>query len=167
MGKRTELFGENMTLTTGTLPLAAFQTAALGSLASIVRVTRIEISQSGSTTLSMIRGAFGKRDTAGTLTMTSATPQPKTVGGSASGLAGNTAPAGGVGRSGINASVDSGGTYTDSHPFAFANVNGYLWKPDPYEELIVPASTLFVLRFLAVPASLSGWTIAIDLDELG
>jgi hypothetical protein len=166
MGKRTELAAENMTLTTGTLAIAAFQTAAAGSLASIVAVTRIEISQSGSTTLAMIRGAFGKRDTAGTLTMTATSPGPKAIGGAASGLAGNTAPAGGAGRSGTNASVDSGGTYTDLHPFAFANLNGYLWKPDPDEEVLVPASTLFVVRFLAAPATLTGWTIAIDLEEL-
>lgn len=166
MGKRTSLVAENMTLTTGTLAIAAFQTAAAGSLASIVQITRVEISQNGSTTLQMIRGAFAKRDTAGTLTMTATSPQPRALAGSASGLVGNTAPAGAAGRSGTNASVDSGGTYTDHHYFNFANLNGYLWKPDPDEEIIVPASTLFVVRFLGVPTTLAGWTIAIDIEEL-
>lgn len=165
MGKRTILATENMTLGTGSI-LAAIQTAASGSLASIVRITRIEISQSGTTTLAMIRGAFSKRDTAGTLTTTSTSPQNKSVGGSASGLAGNIAPAGGTGRSGTASSADSGGTYTDQHPFNFANLNGYLWKPDPDEEIVVPPSTLWVVRFLAAPATLTGWTISIDLDEI-
>lgn len=165
MGKRTSLVAENMTLGTGSI-LAAFQSAASGSLASIVAVTRVEISQSGSTSLAMIRGAFSKRDTAGTFTTTSTTPQPKAVGGAASGLAGNIAPAGGVGRSGTASSADSGGAYTDHHYFNFANVNGYLWKPDPDEEIVVPPSILWVCRFLAAPATLTGWTIAVDLDEL-
>lgn len=165
MGKRTTLIAENMTLGTGS-GLAAISTAAAGSLASIVQITRVEISQSGTTTLAMIRGAFSKRDTAGTYTMTATTPQPKAVGGSASGLTGNTAPAGGTARSGTASSADSGGTYTDGHYFNFANLNGYLWKPDPDEEIVVPASTVWVVRFLAAPGTLTGWTIAIDLEEL-
>lgn len=166
MGKRTVLSAENFTLGTGNV-MAAIQAGAVGSLASIVRVTRVEISQNGTTVLAMIRGALSRRDTAGTLTMTATTPQSNPLNGSASGLAGNTAPAGGVGRSGTNSSADSGGAYTDNRFFNFANLNGYLWKPDPEEELTIPPSTLFVVRLLAAPATLAGWTITIDLDESG
>lgn len=162
----TVLSGENLTLTTGTLAIAAFQTAAAGSAAARVSVKRLEIAQSGTTTLAMIRGEMATRNTSGTLTMTSAAPVAiRPQGGQASGLAGNTAPAGGTGRSGINASVDSGGTYTTLYPFAFPNTAGYLWKPDPDEEIIVPASTLFAFRFLAAPATLTGWTFALTLIE--
>ena len=161
----TVLKGENQTLSTGSV-LAAFRTAAAGAAAARVSIKRLEISQSGSTTLAMIRGEMATRDTAGTLTMTSLAPTPiRPVGGQASGLAGNTAPAGGDGRSGITSTADSGGTYTTLYPFNFANTAGYFWKPDPDEEIIVPASTVFVVRFVAAPATLTGWTFALVLLE--
>jgi hypothetical protein len=165
MGKITVLKGENQTLSTGSV-LTAVQTAAVASAASNVRIKRLEISQSGSTTLAMIRGEFATRDTAGTLTVTSLAPTTvRPVGGAASGLTGNTAPAGGVGRSGITSSADSGGTYTSVYPFNFANTAGYLWKPAPDEELWFSPSTLFVVRFLAAPGTLTGWTFTLTLDE--
>jgi hypothetical protein len=165
MGKITVLKGENLTTGTGSV-LAAVQTAAVASAASNVRVKRLEISQSGSTTLAMLRADFATRDTAGTLTMTSLAPTTiRPVGGAASGLTGNTAPAGGVGRSGINSSADSGGTYTSIFPFNFANTAGYLYKPAPDEELWFSPSTLFVVRFLAAPGTTTGWTFTLTLDE--
>lgn len=165
MGYRTILFAENMSLGTGNV-LAAFQTAAVNSLAAFVEITRLEISQSGSTTIGMVRGEIATRDTAGTLTMTSTTPKKvRPLAGPASGLSGNTAPAGAAGRSGTNSSADSGGTYTTVMPFNFANLNGYLWKPDPSEQILVPPSTLLVVRFLASPGTTTGWTIALHLDE--
>jgi hypothetical protein len=165
-GLITVLKGENLTLTTGTLAIAAIRTAAAAAAAARVSVKRLEISQSGTTTLAMIRGEFATRDTAGTLTMTSLAPAAiRPLGGQASGLAGNTAPAGGAGRSGINASVDSGGAYTTILPFAFPNTAGYLFKPDPDEEIIVPADTVFTFRFLAAPATLTGWTFSLVLCE--
>lgn len=165
-GKRTVLLGENLTLSTGS-GLAGFQTAAVNSAASTVRISRVEISQSGTTTLAMIRGAISKRDTAGTYTMTAATPVAVYVGGSASGLTGNTSIIGAVARAGITSTADSGGTYVDQRVFAFANLNGYLWKPDPDEEMVVQPSTVVVVRFLAAPGTLTGWTICMDLEELG
>jgi hypothetical protein len=164
MGRRTVLSGENMTLGTGNV-LACFRPAAADAAASIIQVTRIEISQSGSTTLAQIRGAIGERDTAGTLTMTSAAPNPIPVGGPASGLTGSTAPAGTAARSGINSSADSGGTYVNTIPFNFANLNGYIWKPDPGEQLFVTPGRVFVVRLLATPSTTTGWTVAVFLDE--
>jgi hypothetical protein len=165
MGKITVLKGENLTLGTGNV-LAAVQTAADKSAAGRATVKRLEISQSGSTTLAMIRGEIATRDTAGTLTMTSLAPAAiRPVGGPASGIAGSTAPAGGTARSGINSSADSGGTYTQIKPFNFANTSGYLYKPAPDEEMIFPGSTLFVVRFIAVPGTTTGWTFELILDE--
>ena len=143
MPRVTELKAENMTLGTGNV-LAVFRTAAAAAAAARVSIRRLEISQSGSTTLAMIRGEMATRDAAGTLTTTATTPtniQP--LGGPASGLTGNTAPVGADARSGTNSSADSGGTYTSIYPFNFANTSGYLWKPDPTEEIWVPASTAF------------------------
>lgn len=167
MGKITLLAAENQTLSTGSV-LIALQTAAAGSAASNVKIKRLEISQSGSTALAMIRGEIATRDAAGTLTTTSQAPRTiRPVGGSASGLAGNTSVIGGVGRSGITSTADSGGTYTQLLPFNFPNTAGYLSKPDPLEELWFPPSTIFVVRFLAAPGTLTGWTFALTLDEEG
>lgn len=165
MGRITHLFDENMTLGTGNV-LAGLQTAAAGAAGARVRLKRVEISQSGSTTLGMVRGAFSTRDTAGTLTMTAKTPVAvKPLGGPASGLAGNTNILGGTARSGTDSSADSGGTYTDHHPFNFANLNGYIWVPTPEEKIEIPASTVWVVRFLATPTGTTGWTILVVLEE--
>lgn len=161
----TVLKGENQTLSTGSI-LLAMQTAAANSLGARVAIKRLEISQSGSTTLAMIRGEIATRDTAGTLTLTSLAPTAlRPVAGPISGIAGSTAPAGGTARSGIVSSADSGGTYTTLLPFNFANTAGYLYKPAPDEEILIPASTLFVVRFLAAPGTLTGWTFSLVIDE--
>lgn len=167
MGIRTTLVGENLTLTTAVNVLVAFRTQAAGSLAAHVFLRRLEINQAGSTTLGTVRGQIATRDTAGTLTCTSLAPKRVwPLGGSASGLSGNTAPAGADGRSGINGSVDSGGTYTEVRPFEFPNLNGYIWQPTEVGQGIwVPPSTVLVVRFKADPAALTGWTFVLDLEE--
>jgi hypothetical protein len=161
----TVLKGENQTLSTGSI-LTAIQTAAANSNGARVAIKRLEISQSGSTTLAMIRGEIATRDTAGTLTVTSLAPTAiRPVSGPASGLSGSTGPAGATARSGITSTADSGGTYTSLYPFNFANTAGYLYKPAPDEEILIPASTLFVVRFLAAPGTLTGWTFVLTIDE--
>lgn len=165
MGKVVSLFGENLSLGTGSV-LAAIQTAAVGSAASNLRIKRLEITQNAATTLAMCRAEIATRDTAGTLTVTSLAPKViRPVGGAASGISGNTAPAGGTARSGINSSADSGGTYTTVKPFNFANTSGYLYKPAPDEEIWISPSTLFVVRFVAAPGTTTGWTFSLELDE--
>jgi hypothetical protein len=161
----TVLKGENLTLGTGNV-LAALRTAAANARAARINIKRLEISQNGSTTLAMIRGEMATRDTAGTLTMTSLAPTSiSPVAGPISGLSGNTAPAGGDGRSGINSSADSGGAYTSLFPYNFANLNGYLWVPTPEQEIIIPPSTVFVVRFIATPGTTTGWSFTLVLGE--
>lgn len=165
MGKRTVLTAENMTLTTAIRVLALIHTAAAGSAGSNVRITRVEISQSGTTTLQQIRGAFATQ-TGTTTTGTATTPQViAPTGGAASGLTGNTNPSGATGRSATNLSVNTTPGYTDRHYFNFPNLSGYLWKPDPQEEIWVPPSTMFAIYLLADPSTLAGWTISVWLDE--
>lgn len=165
MGKRSTLFCENVTLTTGTLSILALQSAAAGSAGQFIRLNRLEIgAQIGVTTLGIIRGEIATRDTAATLTMTSTAPKTD-PGSGASAIAGSTAPAGAVARSGTNASTDSGGTFTTVRPFAFANLNGYIWQPTPIQEILVPPSTLVVVRLLTIPATLTGWTFLLDIEE--
>lgn len=166
MGKIFTLNGENLTLGTGAV-LAAIQSNSGVGAGSLLGIRRIEIGQSGSVTLSQIRGALSTRNTAGTLTMTSATPAPlQPVTGVASGIVGSTAPAGAVARSGVASSADSGGTYTDHYQFNFCNINGWLYVPTPEEIIRIPASILWCVRFLAAPATLTGWSIAVTFEEL-
>lgn len=165
MGKITVLSVQEVDLGTGAV-LAAFQTAAAGVAGSNIRVHRLEVFQNASVTQEMIRAEFATRDTAGTLTMTSTTPRTiSPIGGAASGLAGNAAPAGGTGRSGTNSSADSGGAYVNVAYFDFLNVNGYIWQPIPKQEIWVPPSTLFVVRLTATPASALDWGFSLWLDE--
>jgi hypothetical protein len=165
MGKLTVLTAENMTLTTAIRQLMIIYSAAAGSAASNIRVKRVEISQNGSTTLNMIRGAFATQ-TGTTVTATSTTPQViSPLGAAASGLSGNSSPAGATGRCGTNLSVNTTPVYTQHHYFNFANLNGYLWKPAPDEEILIPPSTLWGIYFLADPTTLTGWTISVWLEE--
>ena len=161
----TTLTDENMTLTTAVNILAILRTAAADALAAECRVKRVEISQSGSATLEMIRGEIVTR-TGGVVTAAATTPEnTRPLGGPASGLTGNVAPVAGTGRSGTNGSVDTTPVYTTIHPFSFANLNGYLLKPDPEEEMIIPADTIWAVRFLADPSTLTGWTVSVTLNE--
>lgn len=167
MGRVSELFAENMTLGTGNV-LTAINTPAIGTAGARLNLKRLEISQSGTVTLQMIRGEISTRDTAGTLTTTATAPKiVSPIGGAASAFSGNTSVIGGTGRSGTNSSADSGGTYTQVHPFNFANTAGYLWKPAPDEEIQVPASTVIVVRLLAAPTTLTGWTVVLVIEEGG
>lgn len=166
MGRITVLKGENLSLTTAVRNFAAFRTAAANAAAARVKVKRFECWQRGTTTLQMLAGQFAVRDTAGTFTATSLAPTNlNPINGPASGLAGNTAPVGADGRSGINASVDSGGAYTEILPFGFANTVGYIFQPTPEQEIVVPASTVLTVRLLLDPTTLTGWGFSLILEE--
>lgn len=166
MGRIYSVGAENITLGTGNV-LLAFQTNSGVGAGSNIGIRRIEVGQSGSTTAAQIRAALSTRNTSGTLTMTSVTPQPLSpVTGPASGLSGNTAPAGAVARIGINSSADSGGTYTDHYYANFNNLNGWLWIPTPPEMIDVPPSILWCLRLLATPGTTTGWSFNVIFEEL-
>ncbi len=164
MGRRYILSGENLTMGTGSV-LAAIQSAAAAAAGSILEIERVEITQSGTIVSAQVRIALGTRDTAGTLTVTSATPNPLTLGGPASGIAGGTSPLTAA-KSGVASSADSGGTYVSTHPCNPNNQGGFGWIAIPEHKLIVPPSTVFVARFLTAPGTLTGWTVAIWFHEV-
>jgi hypothetical protein len=163
VGRRYALSGENLTLGTGSV-LVAVQTAAAGAAGSLLRLLRVEVSQNATATLAMVRLALSTRTTAGTLTVTAATPRNLTLGGPASGIAGGTSPLTAA-TCGVNSSADTGGTYTDVWPVNPNNQGGWAWIPTPEERILVPPSTLFVARFLAAPASAAGWTVVVVWEE--
>lgn len=166
MSKIYTVSAENMTLGTGVVLVAMRTAADLATAGGLLELLRIEIGQSGTATGAQIRGEIFTRDTAGTLTMTSATPRPiSPLGGPASAITGSTAPAGTAARVGTNSSADSGGTYVSIHPFNFSNVNGYLWLPTPEERIVVPPATVVGVRFLATPGTATGWTVSLTYAE--
>jgi len=164
MGRRYVLSGENMTLGTGSV-LAAIQSAAAGAAGSILEIEKVEITQSGTTTAAQVRITLGQRDTTGTLTVTSATPAPLVLGGPSSGITGGTSPLTAA-KSGVNSSADSGGTYTNTMPCSPNNIGGYAFIAIPEHKLIIPPSTVFVVRHLTAPATTSGWTVSVWFHEI-
>ncbi len=167
MGLKYAIVGENQTLSTGSVLMAVRTAAADTTQGGRLGIKRIEISQSGTTTSAQIRGEIFTRDTAGTLTMTSVTPVPlNPIGGLASGITGSTAPAGTAAKCGITSSADSGGAYTQRYPFNFNNLNGYLYIPTPDEIMEFTSATVFGIRFLAAPGTLTGWTFVMIYDEV-
>jgi hypothetical protein len=164
MGRRYVLSGENMTLGTGNV-LAALQSAAAGNAGSIVEIERVEATQNGTNTASQIRLAIGQRNTSGTLTVTSATPNPLVLGGPASGISGGTSPLSAA-TCGVNSSADSGGTYTNTYPINPNNIGGFAWIAIPEHKIILAPSTLFVARLLATPGTTTGWTVSVWFHEI-
>lgn len=164
MGRRYVLFGENMTLSTGSV-LAAIQPAAAGSAASWLEIERVEVTQNHNTTSAQARIVMSSRNTAGTLTVTGATPAPLVLGGVASGITSGTSPLTAA-KCGVNSSADSGGTYTDTWPCNPNNQGGYSWIPIPEHKIDVPAGTVFVVRFVAAPGDTAGWTVAVVFHEV-
>jgi hypothetical protein len=164
MGRRYILSGENLTLGTGNV-LAALQTAAAGSAGAIIEIERVEITQNATTTAAQVRLALGTRNTAGTLTVTSATPNPIVLGGPASGIAGGTSPLTAA-KSGVNSSADSGGTYTNTYVVNPNNQGGFIWLPIPEHKFLLPPSTVFFAGFLATPGTTTGWTVSVYFHEI-
>ena len=165
MGRVYTAIGENLTLGTGSV-LLALQTAATVNAAAILRILRAEVSQNGTLTSNNPRILFSTRDTAGTLTTTSVTPVNTDLGGPASGLTGNTSVIGGTGRIGINSSADSGGAYTNHWAAAPNVLSGYLYLPVPEERIVIPASTVWCVRFAAAPGTTTGWAITLVYEEV-
>lgn len=164
MGRRYIISGENLSLGTGDV-LLAFQPAAAGNAGSIIEVERVEVTQNATTTSAQSRISLGSRNTAGTLTMTSAAPNPLPLGGPASGIAGGTSPLSAA-TAGVNSSADSGGTYVNTWPCNPNNQGGYLWIPIPEHKIIVPPGVVFVVRFLAAPGTTTGWTVIAAIHEV-
>jgi hypothetical protein len=156
---------ENITLTTAVDVLVAMQSAAAGNAGSILRIIRVEVSQISITTGAQVRCVIAQRTTATTLTTTALTPRPLTIGGPASGITGGTAPTTAA-TAGYGATVDTGGTYTNTWPCAPHVFNGWLWLPTDKESIWLPPSTLIVVKLMADPSTLTGWDCSVIYEEV-
>lgn len=144
--------------------LAAIRAAtAITSRASILEILRVVISQQG-TSLSQQLGVILGQKASAFGTYVSATPSPRILGGAASGIAGGTT--GAAATAGVNASAEGAGTVTNYFVDAFNNLNGYLWVPTPEERIIVPLDTMFIVKLVGTPTTLTGWNLDVTFDEL-
>ena len=132
---------------------------------SIIEVERVEVTQNATATSAQTRLFLGSRNTSGTLTMTSATPNPIVLGGPASGISGGTAPTTAA-KSGVNSSADSGGTYVQTYVVNPNNQGGFLWIPVPEHKLIVVPGVVFAVGFVAAPGTTTGWTVTVVFHEV-
>ena len=164
MGRRYVLSGNALTLGAGNV-LAAIQPAAANAAGSWLEIERVEASQNGTTTSGQCNLYLAKRNTAGTLTIVSATPSPLVQGGPASGIAGGTNGLTAA-TCGLNASTDSGGAYVYGPYFNFNNLGGFLWQPIPDHKIIVPAGVIFVVGFVAAPTGTTGWSVNVYYHEV-
>ena len=165
MGRVYSVIGENLTVGTGSV-LVALRTATGLNAAAMLRILRVEVTQSGSAVSAQARLLFSTRDAAGTLTLSTVTPgNISPLLGPASGLTGNTAPAGAAGRIGINSSADSGGTYANHWIHAPNVLSGWLCQPIPEERITIPPDTVWCVRFAAAPGTTTGWDILLVYEE--
>ncbi|MGA2669953.1 MAG: hypothetical protein ABSF21_00830 [Dehalococcoidia bacterium] len=155
----------NATMVTGVNVLVGIYPVATPPAAgSVLIVKRVEISQNANATSVQVRAAMSFR-TGGYLTVATVTPTPRKAGGAASaivGIAGTLA----AGKCGITGSADATPAYTDTHVASFNSLNGWLWIPTPNEEIYVTGALAFVVRFLADPATLTGWNCTVNFEEL-
>jgi len=137
--------------------------AAITTRASIIRLLRAWVSQSGTNTSAQLGIQLAvKASTFGTYT--AATPRPHIAGGAASGITGGTA--GAAGTAGTDASAEGAGAVTPIISDDFNNLTGWLWVPTPEERIVVPADTAVILKLVGTPATLAGWTYGLTFQEL-
>jgi hypothetical protein len=169
MGRLFNVTAQNMTLVSACRGLITLSTSATEQAAGgQIKIHRVEIGQTHTTTAQMITALLSKRDNAATLTVVDAHAAvvPLSVGG----LASVFTTAGTDGKAALQAgkqvAVDSNGAYLDLWAGTFCNLNGWLWIPVPGHELIIHNTSVFVARLLADPTDFAGWNCSVTFEEL-
>jgi hypothetical protein len=165
MGRTYNLVASNITVVTAVNVLAALYPVATPPAAgSLLALNRVEVSQAANATSAMVRVAISAR-TGGNLTVATVTPTPAMYGGAASaivGIGGTLA----AGKCGITGSADATPSYIDLVVASFNALNGWLWIPTPSERLFIAGAVAVVIRFLADPATLTGWNCTTNFEEI-
>jgi hypothetical protein len=164
-GRGYSIITTNATMVTAVNVLAAFYPVATPPAAgSVLVLDRVEINQNANTTSAQVRAAISAR-TGGNLTVATITPTPDMYGGAASAIAG-VAGTLAAGKCGITGSADATPTYVDLIVASFNALNGWLWIPTPDEVKMFTGAVACVIRFLADPATLTGWNCHVHYREL-
>lgn len=132
----------------------------------VIKFVRAWCSQYLSTTSAMQGIELGLKATAFP-TLTSVTPQKMNTSDPASLITGGTA--GAAGTSGINASAEGAGAITTIYPDAFNVLTPWQLLASQMEDLYVSGadSLALYLKFIAAPATLTGWNFGIEFQEVG
>lgn len=167
MGRMYSAIGDNITIVAAKDGLIGLGTSATELAAGgRIKIYRVEVSQAANATSAQCRISLQQRDQAATLThATAITPVNIDVGGIASALHGGT-DGHTVLHCGTGSSTDTGGTYSILWDASFNALNGWLWIPTPEERIIIHNTSVFCVKFLADPATLTGWTVGVIFEEL-
>jgi len=171
-GRMFNFWGSNGTVASGGSYIVAglWTASTVGAKASVIQIHRIELSQSGSTTSTMVYGCFSTATgETGAGTCTSVTPTPLTALATAaaiSGLAGTATLTAAASCGSFPSAISALTSEVQLWDFGFNILNGYLWVPTPPEYITVFNNVLFVIRFLGTPGQLTGWNVSIDYEEL-
>jgi hypothetical protein len=165
MGRIYTITASNATMITAVNVLSAIYPVATPPAAgSVLKIKRVEISQNANATSAQVRAALSKR-TGGNLTVATFTPTPIMLGGAASAIAG-VAGTLAAGKCGITGSGDATPTYIDIVTSTFNALNGWIYIPTPEESIFITGAAAFVVRFLADPATLTGWNSTLTYEEI-
>lgn len=137
--------------------------AAATTRASILEILRVDVSQRGTATSQQLGIILAQKATAfGTYTST--TPQPRIIGGAASGISGSTS--GAAAGAGTDASAEGAGTVTPYKVEGFNNLSGFLWVPTPEERILIAPDQAFIVKIVGTPTTLTNWYASVTFDEL-
>lgn len=136
---------------------------AWASRGSLLRVMRMQVSQSGTSTSQELAVRYGLKASAFG-TFTGATPAPTFIGAVASAIAASTSNA--ASSAGTNASANGAGALTVLNQEGFNNLNGWLWVPTPDEQIYIGPDLTFVLQLQGTPTTLTGWNASLLFEEL-
>lgn len=165
MGRIYNIVSSNATMVTAVNVLQGIYPVATPPAAgSVLAIRRVEISQNANATSAQVRAALSLR-TGGNLTVATVTPQSRKYGGAASAIAGIAGTLA-AGKCGITGSADATPTYVDYVSATFNALNGWLWIPVPDETIYVTGAVAFIVRFLADPATLTGWNCTLTFEEI-
>ncbi len=168
MGRLYVCTANGVTLTTAVNGLMTISTSATEANAGgRIKIKRVEISQYGTGTSGQCRAALSKRDNAATLTVASLSTSifPLLNGGVASAFTTNGTDGKAALQVGTTVTVDSGGTYQNLYVASFNCLNGWLYIPTPETEMTIGNTSVFVVKLLADPATLTGWNCTVIWDE--
>jgi hypothetical protein len=165
MGRTYNITASHQTMITAVnVLMGLYPVATPPAAGSVLAINRVEITQSESATSAMVRAALSAR-TGGNLTVATVTPSAAMYGGAASAIAG-VAGTLAAGKCGITGSADASPTYVDLVTADFNALNGWLWIPTPSERIFMTGAVAFVVRFLADPGTLLGWTCTVNFEEI-
>jgi hypothetical protein len=165
MGRTYNVTASHQTMITAVNVLVGIYPVATPPAAgSVIAINRVEITQSENATSAMVRAALSAR-TGGDLTVATVTPSAAMYGGAASAIAG-VAGTLAAGKCGITGSADATPTYVNLVTADFNALNGWLWIPTSSERIFMTGEVAFVVRFLADPGTLLGWTCTVNFEEI-